>query len=193
MIGQLRRSMLSERKPPRFTFAPDAEQCPSCPARSQIVFMRSSTSTPSRASTLLCFIERTQTLKGRTLHRVFRAEHATGSTTSTSTKVRALDSPSSSDVLKLPRFRGHQETVGHMPLATGIVLRPARAHTPRFARASTASNSTCAPASASSGSMLSASLCDSPSLHGVKIIAVGTCRATYTASWPAPDTISRAL
>ena len=48
----------------------------------------------------------------------------------------------------------------------------------RFARATTASNSTWQPASASSGSMLSASLWLSPSLHGVKIIAVGTCRAT---------------
>ena len=51
-------------------------------------------------------------------------------------------------------------------------------HTTRFARASTAWNSTCVPASASSGSMLSASLCESPSLQGVKIIAVGTLRAT---------------
>ncbi len=55
-------------------------------------------------------------------------------------------------------------------------------HSTRLARATTASNSTWQPASASSGSMLSASLCDSPSLHGVKIIAVGMWRATYTAS-----------
>jgi hypothetical protein len=48
----------------------------------------------------------------------------------------------------------------------------------RFARAKMAWNSTCVPASASSGSMLSASLCESPSLQGVKIIAVGTERAT---------------
>ena len=42
--------------------------------------------------------------------------------------------------------------------------------------------------------MLSASLCDSPSLHGVKIIAVGTCRATYTASWPGTrDDLPRAV
>ena len=52
------------------------------------------------------------------------------------------------------------------------------AYSARLARASTASNSTWQPASASSGSMLSASLCESPSLQGVKIIAVGTLRAT---------------
>src|SRR4051812_19862998 len=48
----------------------------------------------------------------------------------------------------------------------------------RFARASTTSKRTWHPASASSGSMLSASLWDRPSLQGVKIIAVGTWRAT---------------
>jgi hypothetical protein len=48
----------------------------------------------------------------------------------------------------------------------------------RLALATTASNSTWQPASASPGSMLSASLWDSPSLQGVKIIAVGTWRAT---------------
>ncbi len=48
----------------------------------------------------------------------------------------------------------------------------------RFARATTASNSTWQPASASSGRMLSASLWLRPSLQGVKIMAVGTLRAT---------------
>ena len=51
-------------------------------------------------------------------------------------------------------------------------------HSARLARASTASNSTWQPASASSGMMLSASLWDRPSLQGVKIMAVGTRRAT---------------
>ena len=51
---------------------------------------------------------------------------------------------------------------------------PLSIDTVQFARADTASNSTCAPTSASARWILSASLCDSPSCAGG--IAVGSCR-----------------
>jgi hypothetical protein len=84
----------------------------------------------------------------------------------------------------MPMRRQPRAGRSHLAREAGEVGAKRRVRVPpsqpitRFARASTASNSTCAPASASSGWMLSASLCDNPSLHGVKIIAVGTCRAT---------------
>ena len=91
--------------------------------------------------------------------------------------IRQRPKPASCTIRGAPK----RPVVQPRPPETGVlynVIQPEyelyNRHRTRPARASTASNSTCAPASASSGSMLSASLCDSPSLHGVKIIAVGT-------------------